>query len=231
MASPDKSSSQPKSPAPQSDQKSGAGITPRSVSYSDWYLDIIHKAELAEHSAVRGCMVIRPHGYGIWEKMQRELRRPVQGHGSRQRVLPAVHPAVVPDPRRRPSTWPASPRSARSSRTTGSEDGGSVPTARPASSRIPRASWKSRWWCARRARPSSGIMYKNGGFRFLAGSADSHQPVGQRGPLGAEDAPVPPHRRVPVAGRAHCARDGSRGASTETHADARRLRRTLRSPM
>ena len=73
MASPDKSSSQPKSPAPQSDQKTGAGITPRSVSYSDWYLDIIHKAELAEHSAVRGCMVIRPHGYAIWEKMQREL--------------------------------------------------------------------------------------------------------------------------------------------------------------
>ncbi len=48
-------------------------ITPRSQDYSQWYLDIIKQAELAEHSAVRGCMVIRPHGYAIWEKMQREL--------------------------------------------------------------------------------------------------------------------------------------------------------------
>jgi prolyl-tRNA synthetase len=48
-------------------------ITPRNVSYADWYQDIVAKAELAEHSAVRGCMVIRPHGYAIWEKMQREL--------------------------------------------------------------------------------------------------------------------------------------------------------------
>ncbi|MFO0579164.1 MAG: proline--tRNA ligase [Polyangia bacterium] len=48
-------------------------ITPRATNYSEWYLDIIKNAELAEHSAVRGCMVIRPHGYTIWEKMQREL--------------------------------------------------------------------------------------------------------------------------------------------------------------
>ncbi len=49
------------------------GICSRSQDYSQWYLDIIKRAELAEHSAVRGCMVIRPHGYTIWEKMQREL--------------------------------------------------------------------------------------------------------------------------------------------------------------
>lgn len=48
-------------------------ITPRAQNYSEWYLDIIRNAQLAEHSAVRGCMVIRPHGYAIWEKMQREL--------------------------------------------------------------------------------------------------------------------------------------------------------------
>ena len=49
------------------------GITPRSQDYSQWYLDVIKRADLAEHSAVRGCMVIKPHGYAIWEKMQREL--------------------------------------------------------------------------------------------------------------------------------------------------------------
>ncbi len=48
-------------------------ITPRSKDYSQWYLDIVLKAELAENSAVRGCMVIKPYGYAIWEKMQRQL--------------------------------------------------------------------------------------------------------------------------------------------------------------
>ena len=60
----------PQQPAQKSDTQS---ITPRDKDYSQWYLDIIRQAELAEHSAVRGCMVIRPHGYAIWEKMQREL--------------------------------------------------------------------------------------------------------------------------------------------------------------
>jgi prolyl-tRNA synthetase len=44
-------------------------ITPRSQDYSQWYLDIVKKAGLADNSAVRGCMVIKPYGYGIWEKM------------------------------------------------------------------------------------------------------------------------------------------------------------------
>jgi prolyl-tRNA synthetase len=48
-------------------------ITPRAQDYAQWYLDVIKRAGLAEHSAVRGCMVIKPHGYAIWEKMQREL--------------------------------------------------------------------------------------------------------------------------------------------------------------
>ncbi len=48
-------------------------LTPRSVSYSQWYQDLVIKADLAENSAVRGCMVIKPYGYAIWEKMQRYL--------------------------------------------------------------------------------------------------------------------------------------------------------------
>jgi prolyl-tRNA synthetase len=48
-------------------------LTPRSVNYSAWYQDLVIKAELAENSAVRGCMVIKPYGYAIWEKMQRIL--------------------------------------------------------------------------------------------------------------------------------------------------------------
>lgn len=48
-------------------------ITSRSEDYSKWYNDLVTKADLAEHSDVRGCMIIKPHGYAIWEKMQRAL--------------------------------------------------------------------------------------------------------------------------------------------------------------
>lgn len=48
-------------------------LTKRSENYSQWYNDLIVKADLAEQSAVRGCMVIKPYGYAIWEKMQRTL--------------------------------------------------------------------------------------------------------------------------------------------------------------
>ncbi len=55
-------------PAPASE-----GITPRATDYGQWYLDVVKRADLADHSSVRGCMVIKPHGYAIWEKLQREL--------------------------------------------------------------------------------------------------------------------------------------------------------------
>ncbi len=48
-------------------------ITPRADDYNQWYNDVVRKANLADHSAVRGCMVIKPHGFGIWERMQRQL--------------------------------------------------------------------------------------------------------------------------------------------------------------
>ncbi|MFW5750827.1 MAG: proline--tRNA ligase [Planctomycetota bacterium] len=74
----------------QSDNKDG--ITSRSEDYAQWYLDIVKRAELADHSDVRGCMVIRPHGYTIWEKMQRELddRFKATGH------VNAYFPLLIP---------------------------------------------------------------------------------------------------------------------------------------
>src|ERR1041385_5469628 len=48
-------------------------LTSRSENYAQWYQDLVIKADLAETSAVRGCMVIKPYGYSIWEKMQRAL--------------------------------------------------------------------------------------------------------------------------------------------------------------
>ena len=48
-------------------------VTNREDDYSKWYNNLVVKADLAEQSAVRGCMVIKPYGYAIWEKMQRQL--------------------------------------------------------------------------------------------------------------------------------------------------------------
>ncbi|MGD9612813.1 MAG: proline--tRNA ligase [Kiritimatiellia bacterium] len=65
MSNPQKQQNQPATAAD--------GITPRAADYGQWYLDIVKRADLADHSSVRGCMVIKPHGYAIWEKLQREL--------------------------------------------------------------------------------------------------------------------------------------------------------------
>jgi prolyl-tRNA synthetase len=51
----------------------GKGITPRSEDFSAWYNEVVQQAELADYSPVRGCMVIRPWGYGIWEHMQQGM--------------------------------------------------------------------------------------------------------------------------------------------------------------
>src|SRR3954462_4886235 len=50
-----------------------AKITTRSEDYSRWYTDVIAAAELADYAPVKGCMIIRPNGYAIWEKMQQAL--------------------------------------------------------------------------------------------------------------------------------------------------------------
>jgi len=48
-------------------------LTTRAEDFSAWYNETVLRAELADYSPVRGCMVIRPRGYGIWERMQRQL--------------------------------------------------------------------------------------------------------------------------------------------------------------
>jgi prolyl-tRNA synthetase len=67
-------------------------ITPRERDYSKWYLDIVERAGLAENSQVRGCMVIKPHGYAIWEKMQRGLDRMFKDTGHVNAYFPLFIP-------------------------------------------------------------------------------------------------------------------------------------------
>jgi prolyl-tRNA synthetase len=64
----------------------------RSENYSEWYNQIVTKADLAEHSSVRGCMVIKPYGYAIWEKMQAALDKMFKDTGH----VNAYFPLFVP---------------------------------------------------------------------------------------------------------------------------------------
>lgn len=71
---------------------SNKGITSRSENYSAWYLDIIDRAQLAENSSVKGCMVIKPYGYAIWENMQRELDARIKKMGVENAYFPLFIP-------------------------------------------------------------------------------------------------------------------------------------------
>ena len=67
-------------------------LTKRSEDYSKWYNEIIQKADLAENSAVRGCMVIKPYGFAIWENMQAELDRMFKETGHQNAYFPLFVP-------------------------------------------------------------------------------------------------------------------------------------------
>jgi len=70
----------------------GKNLTKREVDYSKWYNELVVKANLAENSAVRGCMVIKPYGYAIWEKMQAELDRMFKETGHENAYFPLFVP-------------------------------------------------------------------------------------------------------------------------------------------
>ena len=67
-------------------------LTKRADNYSQWYNDLVVKADLAEQSAVRGCMVIKPYGYAIWEKMQRQLDDMFKATGHVNAYFPLLIP-------------------------------------------------------------------------------------------------------------------------------------------
>lgn len=70
-----------------------SSITPRHVDFSQWYLDVVEAAELAEHSVVRGSMTIKPYGYAIWEQIQQILDKQFKALG----VENAYFPLLIPE--------------------------------------------------------------------------------------------------------------------------------------
>ena len=177
------------------------GLTPRAKDFSAWYNEAVMRAELADYSAVRGCMVIRPNGYAIWELMQGALDRMFKDTGHRNAYFPLFIPqsflaegggarrGVRPrgggrDARRRQGAGGAAGRAAH----VGDDHLRVVRQVDPVVPRPPAA----------------------------------HQPVVQHRALGDADPPVPPDDGVPLAGGAHRPRGrGRRGARDA--ADARRV--------
>lgn len=67
-------------------------ITSRDTDFAQWYTDIVRKAELADYSSVRGCMIVRPYGYAIWENIQAELDRRFKETGHENVYMPLLIP-------------------------------------------------------------------------------------------------------------------------------------------
>ncbi|MDP2060699.1 MAG: aminoacyl--tRNA ligase-related protein, partial [Flavobacteriaceae bacterium] len=70
----------------------GKNLTSREADYSKWYNELVTKADLAENSGVRGCMVIKPYGYAIWEKMQAQLDKMFKETGHKNAYFPLFIP-------------------------------------------------------------------------------------------------------------------------------------------
>ena len=71
-------------------------LTTRAADFSAWYNEVVLRAELADYSPVRGCMVIRPNGYGIWERMQRALDDMFKATGHQNAYFPLFIPGELP---------------------------------------------------------------------------------------------------------------------------------------
>jgi prolyl-tRNA synthetase len=81
-------------------------LTTRAEDFSAWYNELVLRAELADYSPVRGCMVIRPNGYGIWERMQRALDDMFKATGHENAYFPLFIPESFLS--KEASTWRAS---------------------------------------------------------------------------------------------------------------------------
>ncbi|HEX8706568.1 MAG TPA: proline--tRNA ligase, partial [Myxococcaceae bacterium] len=67
-------------------------LLPREKGFSEWYVDLVLKAKLADYSDVKGCMVIRPNGYALWENMQRVLDKMFKDLGHKNAYFPLLIP-------------------------------------------------------------------------------------------------------------------------------------------
>ena len=231
MVSPPPSSSaaSPSSPSRRSERrdailaglmsKAKTAITPtRDENYPEWYQQVIAGADLAENSPVRGCMVIKPWGYALWENMQRALDDMFKATGHENAYFPLFIPlSFLQKEAAHVEGFAKECAVVTHHRLEADADGKLVPDRRSSKSRsIVRPDVRDDH--RRRVRALGAELPR---------PAAPDQSVGQRRALGDAHAAVPAHHRVPLAGRAHGARDARRGRRRDD-AHARRLRRLRR---
>lgn len=168
----------------------------RSENFSEWYQQVICQSELAENSPVRGCMVIRPWGYGIWEQIQRELDQKFKDTGHVNAYFPLLIPlSFLQKEAEHVDGFAKECAVVTHHRLEQTADGKLTPAGELEEPLI--------------IRPTSETVIGASFFTLgakLSGSAATHQSVGQRPALGNASQDLPAHVRVPVAGRPHRSR-------------------------
>src|SRR5215218_6575545 len=155
-------------------------ITPRKDNYPQWYLDVVQEAGLADNSDVRGCMVIKPTGYAIWEAMQRGLDRLFKETGH----VNAYFPLFIP------MSYLAKEEEMA--------EGFAKECAVVTHYRLKAEKGKPLYVDPAAQHPAhvrdGHLAYLQGLDPELPRPAAAHQPVGKRRPVGDADPAVPPHR-------------------------------------
>ena len=178
----------------------------RAEDFSEWYNQLVLKAELADYAPVRGCMIVRPYGWALWENIQQAARPQIQGHRPRQRGVSAADPAELHR------------EGAVARRGIFSRAGGGHHRRRRKTRRA--AGHPAHVGNDHRARLCEMDS-------VLSRSARAHQSVEQRGALGAAHQALPAHAGIFLAGRPHRARHARRGRGRNP-ADAGHLHRFRR---
>ncbi len=185
--------------------------------FPEWYQAVVRDADMAEPSPVRGCMIIKPWGWGIWERIQFLLDSRIKESGHENAYFPLPDSALL---HRQGSR-------ARGGLRQG-DGGGDAPS--PQEHRR-QAAARSHGGTGRALHhpPDVGDDHR----RFLLAldqepprPAAADQPVGKRDALGIAHAPVPAHQRIPLAGGPHRARERGRGDGGDDE-DPRALPRLL----
>ena len=186
-----------------SDQPAKTAINPRrDQNFPEWYQEVVRAADLAENSDVRGCMVIKPWGYGLWENMQRQLDVMFKATGHKNAYFPLFIPIAYLEKEAAHVEGFAKECAVVTHHRLvvgdGRQDG-----ARPegATHRAAGRPAHERDDHRRDVRPVGAVVPR---------PAHPHQPVVQRRALGDATAPVPAHGGISLAGRPHRARNRRR---------------------
>ena len=161
-------------------------ITRKSEDFDRWYTDVVRRAELADYAPIRGCMVIRPYGYALWERIQRALDDMIKRTGHENMYFPLFIPESYLQ-KEAEHVEGFAPEVAWV--THGGAEGAGGTAGHPAHLR------------------DHHLLDVRGLDPQLPRPPGADQPVVQHRPLGEAHPPVPAHHRVPLAGGAHLPRD------------------------